>query len=361
MMTCNVAEKYTMGSASWPEWQPEAAGAFNNWAQAALADVGTLPLNPYGAVWSPEAFQAKKKPSKAPWSLRADAEPWPGSDKWEEAKEAEELLSQTWSQDPQKLDLSAEVDKKPFSSKKMHSPMNVPLPTPVLAGENELADLPPGLDTPWEMTLTELPSLSSSTAATTATPSSTPLGPSLLNGLPMGGLELLRPQGGSPVADGEPLPQGITKCEALVGTRIQWQIDDFCAKFVGAPSRPLVSPPFSACGLPNLRLMVLPAARDASKASAKNQKGAVKKGATKKGASGPIFGGLKLKADCLEGATTMTFSLCVGSSRLGPFTYDFSQQAVHGPNDFGLDWAEQTDQVTACLRVAVEIEEVKRK
>lgn len=357
-MTCNVAQKYTMGSAAWPQWQPDADALEMNCHLAnALAGVGALPLNPYGAMWPPEAFQEARQKAVSGWPLRADAEPWRGSDQWKEEKEVDELLSQTWSQDPQKLDLSAAVAMKPS---KLTSPMNVPLPAPVLAGESDLDELPPGLDTPWEMTMTELPSLSSPAAASTTSSASTTFGlPALLNGLPVRGPELFLPQKPAAEKCGEPLPQGITISEATDGTRIQWQIDDFCAKFVGAPSRPLVSPPFSACGLPNLRLMVQPAARDASKASAKNQKGTVKKGATKKGACGPIYGGLKLKADCLTGATSMTFSLFVGTQRLGPFTYDFSQQAVHGPNDFGLDWAEQTEQGTGFLRVAVEIEEVQ--
>jgi len=151
-------------------------------------------------------------------------------------------------------------------------------------------------------------------------------------------------------------PQGIVIRALEVGTRIEWQIDGFCSKFQSSPSRPIVSPPFSACGLPNLRLMVLPANRESAKASAK--KGLSKKGAAKKGPSGPVFGALKLKADCLQGATIMTLTLSVGPSRAGPFTYDFSQQAVHGPNDFGIDWFEQVDHGSQSLTVSIEISDV---
>ncbi|CAK0850251.1 unnamed protein product [Prorocentrum cordatum] len=155
-------------------------------------------------------------------------------------------------------------------------------------------------------------------------------------------------------------PQGITIQPAVLGgTFIEWGIDGFCSKLQSNGSRPMVSPPFSALGLPNLRLMVSVTAREPAKsARSRERKGAAKSAAALK--RGPLQGALKLKADCLQGATVMTFFLCVGPSRTGPFTYDFSKQAVHGPDDFGVDWREQVDSPSGTLRVGVEILEVRR-
>lgn len=148
-------------------------------------------------------------------------------------------------------------------------------------------------------------------------------------------------------------PQGMSMCTTELGTRIDWHIEAFRSKLQGHNGRPVVSPPFSACGLPNLRLLVSVDTRDLAKSS----KGAKGKAAAKAAAKkGPLVGSLKLKADCLEGgATVLSFILIVGSVRAGPFAYDFSQQAVRGPEDFGVDWLSQIDNNSGNLRVGVEI------
>eukprot|EP00928_Gymnodinium_smaydae_P013536 TRINITY_DN14934_c0_g1_i1.p1 TRINITY_DN14934_c0_g1~~TRINITY_DN14934_c0_g1_i1.p1 ORF type:complete len:417 (+),score=80.67 TRINITY_DN14934_c0_g1_i1:168-1253(+) len=154
----------------------------------------------------------------------------------------------------------------------------------------------------------------------------------------------------------QPAPPGMsiysTELSGSAVTCVDWQIDKFSGKLESCRSRPLVSPPFSACGLPNLRLMVLPCS--AVKSSRRDTK---TKGGGKKG---PLHAALKLKADCLEEATLMTFSISVGPVTLGPFTYDFSQQAVHGPEDAGIDWLEQVEHSSGGLRVGVKIFGVKK-
>ncbi|CAJ1337151.1 unnamed protein product, partial [Effrenium voratum] len=72
---------------------------------------------------------------------------------------------------------------------------------------------------------------------------------------------------------------------------------------------------------------------------------------------GPVHASLKLKADCLLDATVLRFHLTVGNIRCGPFTYDYAECAVHGCEDFGIDWLKEIDDVES-LRVGVEILDV---
>jgi len=120
--------------------------------------------------------------------------------------------------------------------------------------------------------------------------------------------------------------------------------------------RPLVSPPFAVCGLPNLRLMVFPDAREAVKSARSRERKGMYAAMVKKG---PLHGALKLKADCLPLPTVLRFNLTVGGTRKGPFTYDFSEQAIHGCDDFSVDWLRQVDDGTDNLRVGVEILEIR--
>jgi hypothetical protein len=116
--------------------------------------------------------------------------------------------------------------------------------------------------------------------------------------------------------------------------------------------RPLVSPPFSVGGLRNLRFIVCPDARDVVRNAKSRDRKGVYANMIKKG---PLYGSLKLKADCLEVAASLSFYLTVGSVRCGPFTYDFSESALHGCDDFDVDWLQQVDARTGNLTVSAEI------
>jgi hypothetical protein len=157
-------------------------------------------------------------------------------------------------------------------------------------------------------------------------------------------------------------PQGITICSAEVGgqpcTRVEWKIDDFSGKLQASMGRPVVSPAFDACGLSNLRLMVFPDARDTVKSARSHERKSLYANMVKKG---PLYGSLKLKADGLEMPTVMVFSLVVGNVRCGPNTYDFSEQAVCGLDDFGVDWLQQVDKPSGALRASIEIFNVRPK
>lgn len=149
---------------------------------------------------------------------------------------------------------------------------------------------------------------------------------------------------------------GIVISHASVGgvscTRVEWRIDDLRGRLQSSMGRPLVSPSFVANSLPNLRLMVFPDAREAVKSARSRERKGMYANMVKKG---PLYGSLKLKADSLNAATDVCFLLTVGAARRGPFHKDFSQQAVHGCDDFGVDWLKQVDETSGCLRVGVEI------
>lgn len=146
---------------------------------------------------------------------------------------------------------------------------------------------------------------------------------------------------------------GLTKVSGDACTRAEWRIDSVRSKLQASMGRPLVSPPFMAPGLPNLRLMVFPDAREAVRSARSRERKGMYAAMVKKG---PLQGSLKLKADCLErSGTVLRFHLTVGGVRRGPFTYDFSECAIHGCDDFGTDWLKQVDDATGNLSVGVEI------
>jgi len=138
--------------------------------------------------------------------------------------------------------------------------------------------------------------------------------------------------------------------------RAEWRIGNLRTKLCGCMGRPLVSPPFDAGTLSNLRMMVYPDSREVVKGlRSKKQK---EQYATMVN-NGPLHGALKFKASNLDSSVSvLTFYLTVGSSRRGPYTYNFTEHAVHGCADFGIDWLEEVDPESGCLCVAVEIEEV---
>lgn len=157
-------------------------------------------------------------------------------------------------------------------------------------------------------------------------------------------------------------PAGISISQVEDGraTRVEWRIEDLRSRLQACMGRPLVSPPFATCDLPNLRLMVFPDAREAVKNARSRERKGMYAAMVRKG---PLFGALRLKADCLDRSAALPivrFHLTVGACRRGPFTYDFSEQAIHGCDDFGVDWLKQVDN-SGCLRVAVEIFEVTQR
>jgi len=157
------------------------------------------------------------------------------------------------------------------------------------------------------------------------------------------------------------MPAGMSMSHVEVAgkmcTRVEWYVDALVSKLQASMGRPLVSQPFAALGLPNLRLMIFPDGRDTLKNARSAERKVLYTNMLKKG---PLHGALKLKADCLHSATVMTVKLTVGSYRSGPLVYDFSQQAIHGLEDFGgLDWLQEIS--SGSLTVGIEILDVWQK
>mmetsp|Transcript_135615 Transcript_135615/g.270596 ORF Transcript_135615/g.270596 Transcript_135615/m.270596 type:complete len:408 (-) Transcript_135615:60-1283(-) len=202
-------------------------------------------------------------------------------------------------------------------------------------------ELPPGLLPPPGVTLTRAASLPSGAEGVVSPGTGTPVSGTSESG------NQLWPQETAP---------GIcisrTDVFGASCTRVGWAIDDLRGKLRASMGRALVSPQFDVLGFCNLRLMVFPDARDVLKNTrSRERKGIYSAMITK----GPLHGALKLKADCLETVASLTFYLRVGSIRRGPFTYDFSDSAIHGCEDFGCDWLLQLDRATESLHVSIEV------
>jgi len=236
------------------------------------------------------------------------------------------------------------------------SPILVPLPKPLANLANaaaEVSDLPPELLLPEGAMLA---SASGASSVQVAPRKIQPAGWQIPNAPPAVVASLHKPEAPVPTIPSNHVPQGMCVHDMEVDgrkcTRAEWQIDDLTGKLQACMGRPLVSPAFTACELANLRLIVLPDAREVLKNARSRDRKGMWNDIIKKG---PLHGGLKLKADCPEQATGLRFYLTVGSVRVGPLTYDFSEQATHGCNDFGVDWLQHVEKGSGRLSVGIEI------
>eukprot|EP00441_Pelagodinium_beii_P034946 CAMPEP_0197651454 /NCGR_PEP_ID=MMETSP1338-20131121/32571_1 /TAXON_ID=43686 ORGANISM="Pelagodinium beii, Strain RCC1491" /NCGR_SAMPLE_ID=MMETSP1338 /ASSEMBLY_ACC=CAM_ASM_000754 /LENGTH=340 /DNA_ID=CAMNT_0043226085 /DNA_START=100 /DNA_END=1122 /DNA_ORIENTATION=+ len=254
---------------------------------------------------------------------------------------------------PQKLDVEGTDSRVPMSS--WASPLRVPLPDPMVEeGDRPFAEDP--------LSLEPSPEPGYSAFAKAAPWACAEEVASFIQPPPGLASEALAV---SPTAVVSPstdvtLPPGMSLCTLdLAGrtcTRVEWRIEDLYGKLQASMGRPLVSPPFAALGLPNLRLMVFPDGRDTMKNARSGERKGLYAAMIKKG---PLHGALKLKADCLQCATVMTVNLTVGTVRSGPLVYNFSEQAIHGLDDFGADWLKQVDKTSGSLTVGIEILDVQ--
>jgi len=319
MLTISISDSLAGNPEGWSEWTGD-SGMY----MAGLGLDGTKQM-PWGADYKSQSVAGPSGPS-GPWQVPTG----PGLE-------------------------------KPTSS--WASPLRVPLPDPIHEKRfcEETLDLPPHLSSiadqfsdldpawPQESKYFQPPVAS---VGPIAPPPPGPPGPP--------GLAAEPPLAGPVDKVNLELPPGIKifgfqaagpKC-----TRVEWKIDDLNGKLQASMGRPLVSPPFAALGLPNLRLMVFPDGREVMK----NARSSERKGLyTQMIKKGPLNGALKLKADCLQCATVMTVNLIVGEVRAGPLVYDFSEQAIHGLDDFGIDWLRQVERFTGSLTVGIEILEVR--
>lgn len=131
----------------------------------------------------------------------------------------------------------------------------------------------------------------------------------------------------------------------------QWRIGHLSEKLKNCMGRSLVSSPFTAWGIEDLRLMVFPDGKDALK-GARSKK--AKEQYTKLVTEGPLDACLKFKVPECPPPHVLVYYLKIGEVRKGPFSHNFSESTVHGCSDFDVDWLLQVDSDRS-ITVSVEI------
>jgi len=131
----------------------------------------------------------------------------------------------------------------------------------------------------------------------------------------------------------------------------EWRIGHLSTKLRGCMGRALVSSPFTAWGMEDLRLMVFPESREVSHGPRSRRQ---KELYAKKVSEGPLEGVLKLKVPDCPAPHVLEYYLKIGEIRKGPFNHNFAESTVNGCVDFGIDWLKQVD-ADHSLTVGVEI------
>lgn len=151
-----------------------------------------------------------------------------------------------------------------------------------------------------------------------------------------------------------PLVDGVSGC-----IQAEWHIANFAKKLKAGFGNTLVSPPFDAIGMSNLRLMIFPDSQGILQGLHGKKKQAM---FTKLIHKGPLDCGLKLKVSSSEASPRpLNFYLRVGSRtasgpRAGPFVCSLSDGSipVQGCDEgFGADWLNFVDD-RGSMRVSVE-------
>lgn len=197
-------------------------------------------------------------------------------------------------------------------------PMVTDSPPPGLSPKN---DSPPGLKVPnKEVSFATKSSLSSGHSSTSLTMASmySDTDPGHLDGVQLS----------SACVDGLDLE------------RAEWRIGQLSQKLRGCMGRALVSSPFTAAGLEDLRLMVFPEGREITKGPRSKRQRELY---AKKVNEGPLDGCLKIKVPSCPTNLELQYFLKVGTSRKGPFRHNFAENTVSGCDDFGVDWLKQLE------------------
>lgn len=143
----------------------------------------------------------------------------------------------------------------------------------------------------------------------------------------------------------------LVTVDGMLCERAEWRIGQLSTKLRGCMGRALVSSPFSAAGLQDIRFMVCADGKDATKGPRSRRQ---KELYTKKVMDGPLDGCLKLKVSSSPATLELNYYLKVGSNRRGPFRHNFSESTVCGCDDFGIDWLKHLETDNS-LMVCVEI------
>lgn len=122
--------------------------------------------------------------------------------------------------------------------------------------------------------------------------------------------------------------------------RVAWRIAHLHVKLRGCMGRAIVSPPFSVCGLDDVRLMMCPVP---GQEGMRNRK--AKEEYNKKVQESRLDGCLKLKGPSCPPPHELTYFLTVGKGdkreEKGPFKHNFSDSTVTSSTDFGSGWIRQ--------------------
>lgn len=140
--------------------------------------------------------------------------------------------------------------------------------------------------------------------------------------------------------------------------RAEWRIHQLSVKLKGCMGRALVSPPFSAWGMEELRLMICPDQKESGTGPRSRRQ---KELYNQKVTQGPLDGSVKLKVPSCPAPHTLKYFLTVGTStsnRKGPFTHNFADCTVSDPAEFSMDWLQQVDS-DGGLTVSVDIIQMK--
>ena len=122
--------------------------------------------------------------------------------------------------------------------------------------------------------------------------------------------------------------------------RSEWRIGQLSQKLRGCMGRALVSSPFTAAGLEDLRLMVFPEGKELTKGPRSKRQRELY---AKKVNEGPLDGCLKIKVPSCPSELELQYFLKVGTSRKGPFRHSFAENTVSGCDDFGVDWLKELE------------------
>ena len=128
--------------------------------------------------------------------------------------------------------------------------------------------------------------------------------------------------------------------EGLDLERAEWRIGQLSQKLRGCMGRALVSSPFTAAGLEDLRLMVFPEGKELTKGPRSKRQRELY---AKKVNEGPSDGCLKIKVPSCPSELELQYFLKVGTSRKGPFRHSFAENTVSGCDDFGVDWLKELE------------------
>jgi len=132
---------------------------------------------------------------------------------------------------------------------------------------------------------------------------------------------------GEGALEGVKVESGALTKEGGMCEKAEWRIGHLSMKLRSCMGRALVSSPFKACGLDEIRLMIYTEGKHASKGPRSRRQ---KELYAKKVSDGPLDGCLKLKVPSCPFSRDLEYFMIVGKKRFGPFKHNFTECTVAG-------------------------------